>query len=422
MHDLNNVPLFWWLPLQASRFLFVLFLSFLIGLERERQKLKLNPFIFGGVRTFPIIGLIGFSISYLTNNQIVPVLIGFVLVGAFLLVAYFEKVSKSDHFGLTSEMSGLVVYLVACLVAFDHLWFATAITIVCLLLLELKNVLENLANKLRAVDIFTFTKFLLLTLVILPIVPNQPFGPFEINPFKTWLIVVTVSGISYLSYLLHKGKGGIFIAAFLGGAYSSTVTTVAFARRSKTENLARVFSGATLVASGMMYLRLIVLLGLFNKDLMFKLLTIFLILGLAAIIVGVVWMKSQTFNSTRTNKEVQNKNPLEIKTALVFGCIFVAMVVITHFVVNYFGSKGLYTLSAIMGVTDVDPFIMSLTHTPANSAMFSIAANAILIATLSNNIVKGVYAYALGSKESGKQSLMFLSALSVVGLILLIVL
>ena len=72
------------------------------------------------------------------------------------------------------------------------------------LLLELKTGLENLTKRIAPEEIFTFTKFLLLSAVILPILPNSEFGSFRINPFKTWLVVVAVSTISYGSYVLQR--------------------------------------------------------------------------------------------------------------------------------------------------------------------------------------------------------------------------
>ena len=136
-----------------------------------------------------------------------------------------------------------------------------------MLLLELKTALEGLSERLPSEEVITFTKFLLLTVVILPAVPNRAFGPFQLNPFKTWLVVVAVSGISYGSYVLQRmtrKRGGIVLAALLGGAYSSTVMTVALARRGRRENRPNLFAGAMLLASGTMYLRLVVLLAIFS--------------------------------------------------------------------------------------------------------------------------------------------------------------
>ncbi len=131
--------------------------------------------------------------------------------------------------------------------------------------------MRRLATTIAPNEIFTFAKFLLLSGVILPALPNQEFGQFHMNPFKTWLVVVAISAISYASYVLQKitkGQGGIVLAAVLGGAYSSTVTTVVMAKRAKQEQHPHLFAGGILIACGVMYLRLAALLALFNRQLM----------------------------------------------------------------------------------------------------------------------------------------------------------
>jgi len=279
------VELYRSLPPEAVQILLVLFLSFLVGLEREEHKAAVGHYGFGGVRTFPLIGLIGYSMALLSGTQLVPVTLGFLVIAGFLLISYWHKLSGSGAAGVTSEMSGLTTYLVGALVYYGHFWIATALSVASLLLLELKVVLEDLASRIPAEEILTFAKFLLLSAVILPILPNHEFAPFHINPFKTWLVVVAVSAISYGSYVLQKltkGRGGILLASLLGGAYSSTVTTVVLARRAAREERPHLFSGGILIASGVMYLRLVALLGLFNRKLMIVLMPGFLALaGLA---------------------------------------------------------------------------------------------------------------------------------------------
>ena len=185
-----------------------------------------------------------------------------------LLLSYWHKLSRVEAAGITSEMSGLTTYLVGVLVYHDHFWIATALSVASLLLLELKEVLETLARRTAPQEILTFGKFLLLTAVILPILPNQEFGRFHLNPFNTWLVVVAVSTIPSGSYVLQKvtkERGGVVLAAFLGGAYSSTVVTVAMSRRAAREQRPHLFAGGILIASGVMYRRLAALLTLFNR-------------------------------------------------------------------------------------------------------------------------------------------------------------
>ena len=171
---------------------------------------------------------------------------------------------------------------------------ATTLTVINILLLELKIWLGQLAKKIDEGEILTFAKFLLLLAVVLPLLPNEAFTEYQINPFKTWLVVVAVSSVSYGSYVLQKlskGADGLLLTALLGGLYSSTVTTVALARKSKEESAPKLISGVILMASGMMYLRIIVLLGLFNPIIMKILWIPFVCLSLLALGGGYAWSR-----------------------------------------------------------------------------------------------------------------------------------
>ena len=105
------------LPPDVLKIVLVIFLSFLIGLEREGHKAARGAYSFGGVRTFPLIGLIGYSIAVLSGSQLLPLMVGFLVIAAFLLLSYWHKLSSTTEVaGVTSEMSGLATFLVGALV------------------------------------------------------------------------------------------------------------------------------------------------------------------------------------------------------------------------------------------------------------------------------------------------------------------
>ncbi len=414
------MAIYHWLPPEIPQIVLVLFLSFLIGLEREEHKLAARAYSFGGVRTFPLIGLIGYSLALLSGPQLLSLTIGFLVIAGFLLLSYWHKLSVADAPGVTSEMSGLATFLVGALVCYGHFWIATTISVASLLLLDLKQALEKLASRIPAEEILTFAKFLLLTGVILPVLPNQQFTSFHINPFKTWLVVVAVSAISYGSYVLQKltqEGGGIVLAGLLGGAYSSTVTTIVIARRAAREAHPHLFAGSMLIASGVMYLRLSVLLALFNRQLMSLLVLPFLVLAALAIAIGWLWTRRPDPNPQALVREYDPKNPLELAAAFFFAALFLAMLIATQLAVTYLGKTGVNTLAAIMGVTDVDPFIMSMTQAAGALTPLKVAAAAVVIAAASNNLIKGIYAYSMADRKTGVYSLGFLSALAAAGLI-----
>jgi uncharacterized membrane protein (DUF4010 family) len=249
--------------------------------------------------------------------------------------------------------------------------------------------------------------------------PNQPFGPFLINPFKTWLVVVAVSTVSYGSYLLlqvTKGSG-IQLSAILGGIYSSTVTTVALAKRSTRENHPHLFSGSTLLASAFMYLRLTILIAIFNWHLLKLLFAPFVALAVAAAVTGFLWSRRPDGSSEEVHRQFEHENPLEMRAAFFFAGVFVLILVVTKLVLSYMGTRGAYILGAVIGFADVDPFIMSMTQATGLTAQLNVSAGAIVLATASNNLAKGIYAYSFGSRSAGRQSLFLLVMLTLAGLL-----
>jgi uncharacterized membrane protein (DUF4010 family) len=408
------------IPKEGAEIVLVLFLSFLIGLEREEQKVMSEQYRFGGVRTFPLLGLLGYALTLFSEGNLLLPAVGLAVVGAFLWQSYRHKLERVALAGMTTELSGMVTYVIGALVSREQYWVATTLTVLGVALLELKTALESLAKRIPSDEILTFAKFLLLTAVILPIVPNRTIGTFAFNPFKTWLVVVAVSAISYGSYLLQvrtQGRGGVLLAALLGGAYSSTLTTVVLAKRGREQSRPHLYSGSMLAASGVMYLRLLALLGIFNRQLLHRLGLPFLLLGAAALLGGWLWMRILDRGGTKAEQTLQPKNPLELGAAFLFAGLFVGMLFITHLALLYLGRAGLFALAGVMGVTDVDPFILSLAESASALTPVALAGGAIVIAAASNNLIKGIYAYSFGDRRTGTQGLALLAVLALLGLL-----
>jgi uncharacterized membrane protein (DUF4010 family) len=396
----------------------VLLCSFLLGLELEEHKGKEESYSFGGVRTLPLIAVLGYVIALFSGDSLLTPALGSMVVGGFLLIAYYHKLSLQPDAGVTSELTGLLTYWLGALVTRGHYWITGSVVVITLLLLELKKYLEGLAQRIDGEEIQSIAKFLLLSIVILPIVPNQEFTEFHINPFKTWLVVVAVNAISYASYAIQKtmqGRGGVLVSALLGGAYSSTVTTVVLAKASGKDPRPQTYSAAILLASGVMYLRFLVLLALFNTHLLAALAPSFI--GLAALASAVAFFISRQDSGQKSaSQRPPPRNPLELGTAFLFAFLFLVILVVTQLALRYLGARGVFTLAGLMGLSDIDPFILGLTQSGTETSL-AVAASSILIAASSNNLAKGCYALAFGERRTGRYSLGLLAILALIGLV-----
>jgi uncharacterized membrane protein (DUF4010 family) len=409
-----------WLPREAVQLALVLFLSFLVGLEREEHKQSDKRLVvFGGVRTFPFIGLTGYAMALLGDGELLLTAAGFLAVAGLLMMVYREKLA-SGQTGFTSEMAGLLTYAVGALVWQEHYWIATTLAVASLLLLELKTVLERLVQRVEPDDILAAAKFLLLTAVALPLLPNTEYTALRINPFKTWLVVVAVSGISYGSYVLQRltrERGGIFLTAILGGAYSSTATTVALARQAAADAQPRLYAGAILVASAVMYLRLALLLLIFSRPLFAQLALPCLALAAAAAAGGWLWSRTEAGRKGKgTLQRPAPRNPLQLGAAFGFALLYLAVLAATRYAAGELGDTGVYAVAFLTGFVDVDSFMLGLAESTPGTTPLKVAAGAILIAAATNNLVKGGYAYAAARGAAGRQSLLLLFLLALAGL------
>ena len=391
------------LPQLAMQLLVVLGIGLLIGAEREHDQSEREEEghrQFGGVRTFPLIALAG----YLLSVDSFAYTAGLLVLGGLLALSYRRK-SERGRVGLTTEMAALVIYGIGPIVQAGALWLAVAAGILTLLLLQLKRPMERLVRQLPDEEIFTFTQFALVTAVVLPLLPDRDYTQFAINPFRAWLVVVAVASISYLSYLLQRwrgGRSGLFLAAVLGGAYSSTATTVALARQARVQPAqARILSGAVIAATGMMYLRLIILIWLFAPALGLAVVGPFLLMAIGALAAG-SWSLRRSSPSAST-PPLSATNPLQLGNALLFAAIFVGIEALTWLATQRLGEAGLFALAAIMGTAGIDPFILSVTQHA--DLVVRQGALAVAIAVASNNLFKGLYAWRIGGPTLGRRAL-----------------
>src|SRR5439155_25920246 len=207
--------------------------------------------------------------------------------------------------------------------------------------------------------------FLILVGIILPLVPNQPVTTAtELTPYHVWLAVVAICTLSYLSYLLQTyvpARNATLLPAVLGGIYSSTATTVVLAKRQREAGTARPDLAAGIVAAtAVMYVRLGIIIALFDAHFAWALapaMTTLFLFGAA--LAAYEWRRSGTQDADR-NLQVPAVNPLQLPTAVTFAVIFVVVSVLTQWIRTAFGETGVLVLAAIVGITDIDPFVINI--------------------------------------------------------------
>ena len=379
------------------RFLVALALGFLIGLERESTKQEHRFLFLGGVRTFPIVSLFGFGSAWLYQlgaTFILPT--GLLTIGALTVVAYAAKV-KAGRYGATSEISLIVTFVVGALALLVDVWVSMAVGVVMTLLLSEKAELETYVERLDRVGFLATLKFLLVTVIILPVLPDHEYTQFRLNPSQIWRIVILVSTVGYVGYLLSKRfgkKAGMWMSGLLGGIVSSTAVSISAGRiAQKDPTRSTPALQATLIAGSMMYLRILVLIAILTPGLVALVWWKLCVLAIVGAVLSVFVGPSQSQGDTVDKPELQN--PFEIRPAMLFAILFVALSVFTMFVKQRLGDTGTFGLALVVGVADVDPFILSLLR-EADMAP-AVISTAIILAAMSNTIAKGFYFGTLAS-------------------------
>ena len=375
------------------RFIVALALGLLVGLERESSKSKPKKVVLGGIRTYPIISMFGFGCAWLHKLGVQAMLpIGLISIAALTAISYYSKV-QTERYGITSEVSAFLTFIVGALALLVDVWAAMALGVINTILLSEKTTMEEYVEKLDRVEFLAVLKFLIVTVIVLPALPNKEYTKFNLNPTKIWQIVIIVSTIGFVGYYLSKKFGdkvGFWLSGFVGGLVSSTAVTIAYGRMAQKKNsIAHNALQGSIVACSMMYIRILVLVFVINPKYVYS--TWWWFVFLTAVGLGVSLIRFGPLpKSTGKDKDPEPlQNPFEIKPSVLFALLFVALTIITGLVKEYFGQSGLFTLSTLVGVTDITPFILSLVNTAQNS--IGVITSAIIISMMSNTIVKGVY-------------------------------
>ncbi len=395
------------IPQDFINFIIVFAFSFLIGLEQRVHHLQVErKWLFGTDRTFTLIGIFGYILYVISPSNLLPFITGGFAVLILLSIAYYQRIQKTQHFGATTTIIALITYSLAPLVYLNDKVLILSVFVSVLILTGIKKDLRLFANKFDSSEFLTLSKFIIISGVVLPLLPKQSILPgYDVSLYKIWIAIIAISGISYLSYILKKfvfPQAGLMLTAILGGLYSSTATTIILAKKSKNGHNPYKIVAGIIVATSMMYLRLLILAFIFNSKIALKLLPYFIFFAVISALFALYFYKKDTEKIEKIALEKTDKNPLEFNTALIFGLLFAFFSVLTGYVFKHYGQSGINILSLIVGVTDIDPFVLNLFQNGLQSLNINQIFDAVLLATASNSLLKMIYTFIFGIKSIKK--------------------
>lgn len=390
-----------------SRLAVALAVGLLIGLERghfERTEPKTIGRRITGMRTFGLIALVG-ALCALIAEEIHLLFLGIGFLGfAALMTAFHVLASGEDHdYGITTIIASLITFALGALAMIGYMNVAAATAVVMTMLLGMKPILHRIEVKLQHIELEATLKLLLISIVILPVLPNEGYGPWKaLNPYTIWWMVVLIASISYVGYFGTKiigAKKGLLLTGLFGGLASSTAVTVNFSRSGrKSGKLIPLFSAGILVAAGLMYPRILIVATIISPPLALNMVIPLVAMALVCFLAA-AWL-ARVEVSTVVDREQTLRNPFEMKVALQLAGVLAAIMFLAHALQQWLGDLGLFILAALSGISDVDAINLTLAGMASDQQItMAVAANAIIVAAVTNTITKGVLAAVIGGKR-----------------------
>ncbi|MGD9501192.1 MAG: MgtC/SapB family protein [Methyloceanibacter sp.] len=395
----------------ALDFATAILLGALIGIEREKHKTEEGEADgVAGLRTFTLLALFGAAAAWVARSTGSPWVLAVALlcVGAFIVAGYFVAArANPQSTGLTTEVAAVVVFVLGAMVMLGHEELAIALGVVTTAVLAYKQPLHGFVAKLGWDDVYAGLRLLIATFIALPLLPDRPIDPWgALNPYALWLLVILISGLSLIGYVLTRLLGpsrGAALTGLTGGLVSSTAVTLSFAKegRDRPQSAASLACGI-LLAWAVMFVRVIILVAAVNRTLLPGLIAPFAAMGaVAGGIAAVLYFRGREGADAAAESSLKVQNPFSLTQAAKFAAFFAVVLLAAKIAQEHFAARGLYVVAALAGLTDVDAITLSMAELARNGDA-RIAVIAIVIAALTNTIVKTAMALVVAGPSFAK--------------------
>lgn len=411
-----------------QNFAIAILIGALIGIEREKR--RDTEVTIGGIRTFVLLATLGAAGGFLSKQYgtVWPLLIMVAISGVTVVAGFVIDVEeRKGPIGLITELAAIVVTVLAGLATLDQPELAVCLGIVVAALLAYKQPLHGLIDRIGWDDIFAGLRLLIATFIVLPLLPDRTIDPWQaLNPWKLWLLVVMISGLSMVGYVATRWLGpgrGTIVTGLSGGLVSSTAATLAFSRQSQEArgtHAANMLAIGTLIAWTVMFARILVISFAVYPGFLKQLAIPVTVMGAASVasVAALYWweLRSKRANGGRDggSAELAVSTPFSLTQAVKFGLLYAVILLLVKIVSDFNLEEGLYLIAGLAGLTDVDAITLSMTQY-AQSGVPNVATVAIIIAALSNTIVKAGMAVAIGSADYRRPILLATGLLGVAG-------
>jgi uncharacterized membrane protein (DUF4010 family) len=340
-----------------------------------------------GIRTFTLLGLSGGLTGLIGVKGMPLVAAGIAFAAAALLVIGYAK-QLQERADATTPIASLVTIAIGILAGSGSAGLAIAAAGVTVLVLAMREELHGFVSKLDEADVKALARFAVISLGVLPFLPSGHYGPLGAwNPQKLWLVVVLVTGFSFLGYAANRIFGerhGTIVTALIGGAYSSTAVTQSLAQRLGSERRGGAEPAGIALATSVMYLRVILLVAVLAARAVDE----FALLIAPAFIVSLIASWWLYMKAPSNPESAAPGNPIAIVPALSFLAFVAVAAVAARWAAGRFGEQGTAILLLIVGSTDVDTAIITLGGLDPNAIGAALAALALAGTVLANMIVK----------------------------------
>ena len=408
----------------------------LIGIDRERDKTK-KKFSPAGIRTFSFITFLGALSAFLYQEFHSIVISSIILISLSVIIAisYFYT-AKKGFLGITTEITALIAFFVGFLCMFsEYRIYAIVFGVLVTVILSMRKSLHDFAKKTKEIEWRDSLRFAFIAFVVLPILPKEvhlsfiPDGRFDsLNTVflrELWLLVVFVSGISFLGYFLVKfigQKRGVILTGAFGGIVSSTAVTssmASYSKEIKNKNInVSPFVLASIIATCISFIRTVVITVSINQDLKKIVIPIFFMIITGILLAINLWSKSGTYKT-----KVKLDTPFAIKPALTLAFFYFIVTTLNKLAIIFNIPKIGVLLTALLGgFADVDPILLSVSTLSSEGKIdASLAIVAILISVIANLMGKSFISFMSGSRSFSRGIVLRYALLALIGTISIII-